>query len=196
MQGSVIAAALRFRLLLLGIAAGLIVLGGISLRQMHNDVVPELSSGPVLEVQTEALGLSSQEVEQYVTVPLENNLLDGIMNVWDVRSHSVPGLSTVDLYFQPGTTLLHARQLVEERLTNAFSLPNVAKPPQLIQPLSSSSRVLMIGLQSSKISTLLLSYLARWVVRPRLSGVPGVANVAIFGQKDRQLQVLVDPTRL
>ena len=54
----------------------------------------------MLEVQTEALGLSSQEVEQYVTVPLENNLLDGIMNVWDVRSHSIPGLSSVDLYFE------------------------------------------------------------------------------------------------
>jgi multidrug efflux pump subunit AcrB len=196
MLASVIAAALRFRMLLAGIAAGLLVLGGISLHSMHDDVVPELASGPVLEVQTEALGLSSQEVEQYVTVPMENNLLDGIMGVWDERSQSIPGLSTVDLYFEPGTTVLHARQLVTERLTNAFSLPNVSKPPLLIQPLSSTSRVLMIGLSSSSVDPLELSYLARWVVRPRLEGVPGVANVAIFGQEDRQIQVLVDPTRL
>jgi Cu/Ag efflux pump CusA len=189
-------AALRFRLLLITLAAGVIVLGGLSLRQMHADAVPELASSPVLEVQTEALGLSSQEVEQYVTVPLENNLLDGIMGVWDVRSHSIPGLSTVDLYFEPGTTVLRARQLVEERLTNAFSLPNVSKPPQLIQPLSSSSRVLMIGLTSKSLGPLELSYLARWVIKPRLQGVPGVANVAIFGQQDRQIQVLVDPSRL
>jgi len=193
---AVLSAALRFRLLLIGIAAGLIVLGAISLRQMPRDVVPELASGPVLEVQTEALGLSSQEVEQYVTVPMENNLLDGIMDVWDVRSQSVPGLSTVDLYFEPGTTVLHARQLVEERLTNAFSLPNVSKPPQLIQPLSSSSRALMVGLSSTKLDPLYLSYLARWVVKPRLSGVPGVANVAIFGQKDWQMQVQVNPATL
>jgi Cu/Ag efflux pump CusA len=194
--GSILRASLRFRVLLVGLAAGLIVLGAISLRQMHNDVLPELSNGPVLEVQTEALGLSSQEVEQYITVPMENNLLDGVMGVWDVRSQSIPGLSTVDLYFEPGTTTLHARQLVEERLTNAFSLPNVAKPPLLIQPLSSTSRAMMIGLRSSTVNPLELSYLARWVVKPRLAGVPGVANVAIFGQQDRQIQVQVDPARL
>ncbi len=196
MIGGVLASALRFRVLLLGVALGVIVLGALSLRRMPSDAVPELSSGPVLEVQTEALGLSSQEVEQYVTVPLENNLLDGVMDVWDVRSHSIPGLSTVDLYFEPGTTTLHARQLVEERLTNAFSLPNVSKPPLLIQPLSSSARVLMIGLRSQTLSPLELSYLARWIVKPRLAGVTGVANVAIFGQQDRQIQVQVDPARL
>ncbi len=193
---AVLAGALRFRMLLLGLAAALIAVGIIALPGMHDDVLPELASGPVLEVQTEALGLSSQEVEQYVTVPLENNLLDGIMGVWDVRSDSIPGLSKVDLYFEPETTELHARQLVEERLTNAFSLPNVSKPPLLIQPLSTSSRALLIGLSSRAVDPLELSYLARWVVKPRLSGVPGVANVAIFGQEDRQIQVQVDPQRL
>ena len=196
MVRSVLAGALRFRMLLLGAAVGLIVLGVVALQQMPNDAVPELASGPVLEVQTEALGLSGKEVEQYITVPLENNLLSGIMGVWDMRSNSVPGLSSVDLYFEPGTTVLHARQLVQERLTNAFSLPNVSKPPLLIQPLSSSSRVMMIGLTSKSLSGIELSYLARWIVKPRLSGVPGVANVAIFGQQDRQLQVLVDPATL
>jgi Cu/Ag efflux pump CusA len=196
MVRSVLAASLRFWMLVVGIAAGVIVLGVVSLRQMPTDAVPELASGPVLNVQTEALGLSSSEVEQYVTVPLENTLLDGIMGVWDVRSDSVPGLSSVNLYFEPGTTLLHARQLVQERLTNAFSLPNISKPPLLVQPLSSTGRVMLIGLTSKSLDPLELSYLARWVVKPRLSGVPGVANVAIFGQRDRQIQVLVDPARL
>ena len=193
---SLLAAVLRFRMLVLGAAAALIVLGVVSLRHMHNDVVPELGAGPVLEVQTEALGLSSQEVEQYVTVPLENNLLDGVMGVWDVSSHSIPGVSTVDLYFEPGIGTLRARQLVQERLTNAFSLPNVSQPPQLIQPLSTSSRAMLIGLSSPSVNALELSYLARWIVKPRLVGVPGVANVTIFGQRDRQLQVQVDPARL
>ena len=196
MLEAVLAGALRFRMLLVGVALGVIVLGALSLRNMPSDVVPELASGPVLEVQTEALGLSSQEVEQYVTVPLENNLLDGVMDVWDVRSQSIPGLSTVDLYFEPGTSTLHARQLVEERLTNAFSLPNVSKPPQLIQPMSTTARVLLIGLRSTTLSPIELSYLARWIVKPRISGVAGVANVAIFGQQDRQIQVQVNPSRL
>jgi Cu/Ag efflux pump CusA len=192
----VLSGVLRFRMLALGLAAALIAAGAISLPKMHNDVLPELGSGPVLEVQTEALGLSGQEVEQYITVPLENNLLDGVMGVWDVRSDSIAGLSRVDLYFEPGTTELHARQLVEERLANAFSLPNVAKPPLLIQPLSTSSRTLLIGLNSRTVNPLELSFLARWIVKPRLSAVPGVANVAIFGQQDRQIQVQVDPRRL
>src|SRR5262249_23946562 len=55
---------------------------------------------------------------------------------------------------------------------------------------------MMIGLSSKTLSPLELSYLARWVVKPRLSGVPGVANIAIFGQRDRQIQVLVDPAKL
>jgi Cu/Ag efflux pump CusA len=193
---AVIGISLRFRMLLVAAAAGLIALGIFALPKTHSDVLPELSQGPVLEVQTESPGLSSQEVEQYITVPEENNLLDGIMGVWDVRSRSTPGLSTVDLYFEPGTTTLHARQLVEERLTNSFSLPAVNKPPLLIQPLSSSSRALLIGLNSTKLDPLELSYLARWVVKPRLAGVTGVANVAIFGQQDRQIQVQVDPAKL
>ncbi len=196
MLEAVLAGALRFRMLLVGVALGVIVLGALSLQNMSSDVVPELASGPVLEVQTEALGLSSQEVEQYVTVPLENNLLDGVMDVWDVRSQSIPGLSTVDLYFEPGTSTLHARQLVEERLTNAFSLPNVSKPPQLIQPMSTTARVMLIGLRSTTLSPIELSYLARWIVKPRIAGVAGVANVAIFGQQDRQIQVQVNPARL
>src|SRR5438270_2643008 len=140
MIASILATALRFRVLLLALSLGLLIVGGLSLQRMPVDVAGELGSGPLLEVQTEALGLSSQEVEQYVTVPLENNLLDGVMGVWDVRSHSVPGLSTVELYFEPGTSVANDRLLVQERLTNAFSLPNISKPPQLLQPISSSGR--------------------------------------------------------
>jgi Cu/Ag efflux pump CusA len=196
MLEGLLAGALRFRMLLVGLAAGMIAIGIVTLPKMHTDVLPELSQGPVLQVQTESPGLSAQEVEQYITVPMENNLLDGVMGVWDVRSQSTPGLATVDLYFEPGTTTLHARQLVEERLTNSFSLPAVNKPPQLIQPLSTTSRAVMIGLNSSTVSPLQMSYLARWIVKPRLAGVPGVANVAIFGQQDRQIQVQVDPSKL
>ena len=196
MLEGLLAGALRFRMLLVGVAAGMIAIGIVTLPKMHTDVLPELSQGPVLEVQTESPGLSAQEVEQYITVPMENNLLDGVMGVWDVRSQSTPGLAAVDLYFEPGTTTLHARQLVEERLTNSFSLPAVNKPPLLIQPLSTTSRAVMIALNSTTVDPLQLSYLARWIVKPRLAGVSGVANVAIFGQQDRQIQVQVDPSKL
>ena len=101
--------------------------------------------------------------------------------------------------FEPGTDVLDARQVVQERLTQAVGvagLPQVAKLPQMIQPLSSSNRLSMIKLSSDDLSPIEVSVLARWVITPRLMGVPGVANVSVWGFRDRQLQVLVDPARL
>ena len=89
-----------------------------------------------------------------------------------------------------------ARQMVQERLTQAHYLPNVSLPPVMLPPLSSTSRVMAIGLTSEKLSTVQLSILARWTVRPRLMGIPGVANVSVWGLRDRELQVRVDPQEL
>jgi Cu/Ag efflux pump CusA len=151
----------------------------------------------MVEIQTEALGLSAAEVEQLVTVPLEQDLLNGVAWLERIRSESVPGLSRIELIFQPGTNVLKARQLVQERLIQApGGIPNVSKAPVVLQPLSSTSRVMMIGLSSQELSLIDMSVLARWKIRPRLMGVPGVANVAIWGQQERQLQVQVDPEKL
>ncbi len=189
------AGVLRFRLLILAIALGVLSLGVIQLRQASVDVLPEFTP-PYAEIQTEALGLSADEVEQLITVPLEADLLNGVEGVDVIRSESVPGLSSIVLVFAPGTDVYRARQLVEERLTQAHALPNVSKPPTLLQPLSSSNRVLMIGLSSSNLSLIEQSVIARWTIRPQLMGVPGVANVAVWGMRDQQLQVQVDPTEL
>jgi Cu/Ag efflux pump CusA len=186
---------LRFRLLVLGVAAAVVALGIGTLRQAPVDVLPEFSP-PYAEIQTEALGLSADEVEQLITVPLEADLLNGVEGVDVIRSQSVPGMSSIVLVFARGTDVYRARQLVEERLAQAHALPNVSRPPTLLQPLSSSNRVLMIGLSSDRISPIEQSVIARWTVRPRLMGVPGVANVSIWGMRDQQLQVQVDPERL
>jgi Cu/Ag efflux pump CusA len=85
---------------------------------------------------------------------------------------------------------------VQERLTQAFVLPNVSKPPVMLQPVSSTGNVMLIGLTSRQLSLIDLSVLARWTIVPRLLSVPGVADVSTFGEADRQLQVLVDPARL
>ena len=102
------------------------------------------------------------------------------------------------MVFQPGTDIFNGRALVQERLTQAHALPNVSKPPLMLHPKSSSSRVLMIGLSdgAKKLTAIEKGILARWTIRPRLLGVPGVANVAIWGQREQQLQVQVDPRRL
>ena len=108
----------------------------------------------------------------------------------------MPGLSSIVLTFEPGTDVLRARQLVQERLTLSFAIPNVAKPPIIIQPLSTTNRVMMVGLSSTTISPIEMGVLARWNIRPALLAVPGVANVAIWGQRERQLQVQVQPQKL
>jgi Cu/Ag efflux pump CusA len=195
MLRSLISASVRFRFLLIAVAAGVMALAVAAVPGIHADVLPE--TAPVTaRIQTEAPGLSAPEVESLVTVPLEKNLLEGVMGVTDVTSDSVPGLSQINLDFAPGTNLYQARQLVQERLTQAFVLPNVSKPPVLLQPVSSTGNVMLIGLTSSRLSQIDLSVLARWTIVPRLLGVSGVADVSTFGEADRQLQVLVDPARL
>jgi multidrug efflux pump subunit AcrB len=118
------------------------------------------------------------------------------MGVTDVTSDSISGLSQIDLHFAPGTGLYQARQLVQERLTQAFILPNVSAPPVMRQPISSTGNVMLVGLTSKTLSLVDLSVLARWTIVPQLLGVAGVAEVATFGQADRQLQVLVNPAVL
>jgi CzcA family heavy metal efflux pump len=192
----IVGSSLKLRFMVVPLAAGLILLGVTQLRQMPVDVLPEFTP-PLVDIQTEALGLSAQEVEQLVTVPLEQDLLNGVAFLDQIRSQSLPGLSRIELIFQPGTDVLAARQLVQERLIQApGGIPNVSKAPVMLQPLSSTSRVMMVGLSSGNVSLIDMSVLARWKIRPRLMGVPGVANVAIWGQRERQLQVQVDPERL
>ncbi|MFO0758030.1 MAG: efflux RND transporter permease subunit [Byssovorax sp.] len=187
--------ALRLRVLVLAAALILILAGIRAVRSTPLDVFPEFAP-PRVEIQTEAPGLSTEEVESLVTVPLEN-ALNGTSWLKTIRSKSVLGLSSVVLLFEEGTDLLRARQLVQERLSvEASRLPAVARAPVMLPPLSSMSRAMKIGLSSATLGQMELSDLARWTIRPRLMAVPGVANVAIWGQKDRQYQILIDPDRL
>ena len=156
----IVAGSIRFRLLVVAVAVATMVVGANRLRSMPVDVLPEFVP-PTVEIQTEALGLSAAEVEQLITVPMEQDLLNGVAFLDDIRSQSVPGLSRILLVFEPGTNLFRARQVVAERLTQAHALPQVSKPPQMLQPLSSTNRVLMIGLSSEKVSALEMSVQAR-----------------------------------
>ncbi len=159
------------------------------------DVFPEFAP-PRVEIQTEAPGLSTEEIDSLVTAPIEN-ALNGIPFLDHIRSKSVLGLSSIQLYFERGSDLLIARQLVQERLSLAASrLPRVVNQPTILPPLSSLSRAMKIGLWSETLSQMDLTVLSKWTIRPRLMAVAGVANVAIWGDYDRQFQVLVDPDRL
>ena len=191
----IVASSVRSRGVVVVLGIAVLVLGAVQLNDLPKAAMPEFSPTTV-EVQTEALGLSAQEVEQLVTTPLEQDLLNGVAFLDSIRSESVPGLSRIEMIFEPGTEVNDARQVVNERLTQAHALPNVSKPPQMMQPLSSMSRVLMVRVSSDERSMMELGLLGRWTIRPKLMSVPGVSNVAMWGHQEQQLQVQVDPERL
>src|SRR5438094_6131434 len=117
-----VSTSLRFRIVVLALSVLLIVYGVRTLQNTRLDVFPEFAP-PYVEIQTEAPGLSTEEVESLVSVPLEN-ALNGTAGVKTIRSKSVLGLSSIVLIFNEGTDLLRARQLVQERLAvEATRLP-------------------------------------------------------------------------
>lgn len=207
-----IEASLRLRILVVAAAVVLVVAGIRTADDVPLDVFPEFAP-PVVEIQTEVPGISTDEVESLVTTPIENSL-NGIPFLDTIRSKSVLGLSSVRLIFAQGTDLLTARNLVQERLaTLAGTLPTASRPPRILPPLSSLSRCLKIGLWKEgpddaetlddRARVLAdvdaqrdMTVVAKWTIRPRLMAIHGVANVAIWGEKEPQLQVVVDPDRL
>ena len=174
MLNAVIQTCLRSRLMVVVVALVLMGFGVARLRHMPVDILPEFSL-PYVEIQTESLGLSAEEVDQLITLGMEQDLLNGVPWLRTIRSESVPGLSSIVLVFEPGTNIMKARQMVSERMTQAVALPHVSKPPAMLQPLSATSRVLIVGLSSKSLSPIQMSVLARWTITPRLMGVPGVA---------------------
>ena len=188
----IVATSLRFRYVVAGLAIALLYVGTLLIGDQKLDVFPEFAPVSV-EIQTACLGLSPSEVEALTTVPLEA-ALHGVPGVYDIRSSSEPELSAIFLYFRGGTDVLRARQLVQERLqTTAPTLPTWCDPPQLYPIVSATSRVMQIGLTSRTVSPEDLSMIAQWTIRPRLMRVPGVANVAIWGQRPKQIMVEADP---
>ena len=186
---------LKFRALVVAIAVAMMAFGGVQLSTASVDVFPEFAP-PKVEIQTIAIGLTAAEVEQLVTVPLED-ALNGVEGLDEIRSKSVEQLSSIVLIFAPGADLLKARQLVSERIATVTpSLPTWAAPPVMLQPLSSTSRVMKIGLTSDQRSLMEMSMITYWKIRAHLLRVPGVANIAIWGERLQMLQVQAIPEKL
>jgi CzcA family heavy metal efflux pump len=191
----IVASSLRFRWLVLFGAIALLVAGAAKIRSAQVDVFPEFAP-PRVEIQTLATGNSSSQVEELITIPLEEQL-NGIDGLEELRSKSIADLSAIELIFRRGTNEVRARQLVQERMAAITpSLPTFAAPPFMMPAVSAASRVMKIGLTSDKISPTELSTIAYWKIRQRLLRVPGVANVAIWGERLQQEHIQVDPRKL
>ena len=186
----IVRSSLRFRFLLVAAAAGLLFFGAAKLFRTPVDVFPEFAP-PRVEIQTLAVGLTASEVEGLITVPLEQ-ALNGTANLDLMRSKSVSQLSSIELIFKLGTNLLRDRELVQERLANVVpTLPTWAAPPVMMPPVSATSRIMKIGMTSKTQSLIDMSMTSYWTIRERLLRVPGVANVAIWGERLKMPQVQV-----
>src|SRR5205809_4176260 len=191
----IVGSSLKFRFLVIAAAAAMMYFGVERLRSMPVDVFPEFAP-PIVEIQTEGIGMTANEVEELITGPMEEQLR-GTPELDVLRSKSVVGLSAIRLIFKMGTDVLHARQLVQERLELAARvLPRSAGAPIMLQPLSATSRAMKIGITSKEHSLMDLSMIAYWTIKFRLLQVPGVANVPIWGDRIKHLAELVDPDKL
>jgi CzcA family heavy metal efflux pump len=191
----IVGSSLKFRFIVVALAAAMMFFGIAQLRDSPMDVFPEFAP-PRVEIQTPCLGLSAEEVESLVSVPLEQ-ALNGLDGMEILRSKSLPDLSSIEMLFKLGTDEILTRQLVQERVATVIStLPTWAAPPFIMAPVSTTGRVMKIGVSSKTVSVMDLSMIAYWKIRARLLQVRGVANIPIWGERVRMPQVRVDPVRM
>ncbi|HYR43312.1 MAG TPA: efflux RND transporter permease subunit, partial [Terriglobia bacterium] len=195
MLNRVILWSIENRVVVFGLALVLFVFGIYATVQAPLDVFPDFAP-PQVVIQTEAPGMSAEEVEQLVTLPLETQL-NGTAQLETIRSSSIVGLSVITCVFQSGTDIFRARQLVSEKLQLASAhLPTTVGAPQMMPIISNVGIILKVSLTSEKTSLRDLRTLADWTIRPRLLAVPGVAQVTTFGGEVKQYQVIPDPVKL
>ena len=195
MLSSLVRFSIRFRGVVIALACLLLAYGLYTIGVARLDVFPEFAP-PLAIVQTEAAGLSAEQVEVLVTQRIEN-ALGGTLGVASMKSKSLQGLSLITVTFTDATDVQRARQLTNERLSAlAASLPAGVRPPALLPLTSSTSVVLIAGLTSATRSLGELHDFAEWTLKPQLMGLPGIADVVVFGGDTRQFQVQVEPQRL
>jgi heavy metal efflux system protein len=184
--------ALRRRLAVI-IAALLLAGSGVwAFRQLKLEAYPDISD-PGVVVITVLPGFAAEEVEQQVTVPIER-ALNNTPFVIGRRSRTIFGLSVVELTFDDKVDDYFARQLVLERLRDA-ELPEGVTPA--LGPLSSGiSEFFRYTLVGPGWDAMRLREIQDWVISPRLTQVPGVAEVVTFGGQVRQYLIEIDPSAL
>ena len=193
MLNKIIQWSIKNRLIVVIAACVLLVYGGIIAMRAPLDVFPDLTA-PTVTILTESHGMAPEEVEALVSLPIEASM-NGTAGVFRVRSNSAAGISIVFVDFNFGTDIYRARQLVTEKL-GQVRLPAGIRPPVLGPISSTMGEIMLISMTSKTTSSMELRSLADWVIRPRLLGVPGVAQVMIIGGDTKQYQVLVDPAKL
>src|SRR6266699_249250 len=186
---------LRFRGVVVALACLVSIYGLYVSFNAKLDVFPNFVQ-PQVVIQTEAPGLSPEQIEVLVTRPVES-MVNGLGDMESLRSESIQGLSIITAVFKEGTDVFRARQMLAEKLVETTgTLPVSVKTPRMTPLTSSTMDLLKIGLVSHKLTPMQLRTFADWTLKPRLLSVPGVAKCSSFGGEVRQLQIQVLPERL
>ena len=195
MVQSIIKFALNNRLLVLALTLVVCIAAIYTLKDMETDVFPDLTA-PTVVIMTEADGMAPEEVERFVTFPIET-AVNGSTGIRRVRSQSAQGYSIVWVEFDWDMEVYKARQVVTERLQSVQeNLPEGTGSPTLMPQSSIMGEIYVVALTADSTSNMELRTLSEWVLRPRILAVNGVANVTVFSRESKQYQVTVDPNKL
>lgn len=186
---------LKFKGIIIALATIVVFYGIFVITRAKYSIFPNFAP-PEVVIQTEAPGLSPEQVEQLVTQPIEN-ILNGTRDMVSMRSGSIQGVSKITLTFKNKSDIYQDRQMIAERLTTVTgSLPAGVKAPTMTPLTSTMGRILVLGLTSQKQSLMKLRSVADWTLKPQLLAVPGVGNVTVFGKEVKELQIQVKPDAL
>ena len=188
-----VALAVNRRFLMVGLFAVVIIGGLIAFRQLNIEAYPD-PTPPMVDIVTQSPGMSSEEIERYITIPIETQVA-GIKNLRTIRTISLYGLSDVKLQFSFDYTYDEALQQVLNRLSQLAPLPNNVQPQ--ISPLSAVGEIYRYRLVGPpNYSVLDLKTLQDWVLQRRFRSVPGVIDVTGWGGKTKTYEVQVDFNKL
>src|SRR5499426_2893176 len=192
-MNALIAFALKHRALMLVLFVMIFAGGIVAFRQLNIEAYPD-PTPPMVDVVTQSPGLSAEEIERYITIPIETQT-SALRNLTSIRSISLYGLSDVKLQFSFAFTYDEALQQVLNRLSQLPALPNNVQPQ--ISPLSPTGEIYRYRLVGPPgYSVLDLKTLQDWVLQRRFRAVPGVIDVIGWGGKTKTFELQVDFNKL
>src|SRR3979490_1231103 len=192
-MNAVIAFSLKHRVLMVVLFVMMLAGGIIAFRELNIEAYPD-PTPPMVDVVTQSPGLSAEEIERYITIPIETQTA-GLKNLNSIRTISLYGLSDVKLQFNFNYTYEEALQQVLNRLSQLPPLPNGVQPGiSPVSPIGEIYRYRLVG--PSGYSVMDLKTLQDWVLQRRFRGVPGVGAAPGWGGKTKTYELRIDFNRL
>ena len=192
-MNAIVSFALRQRVLMIVVLCTVLAAGAASFLKLNIEAYPD-PVPPLVDIVTQSTGQSAEEIERYITIPLEIQMA-GIPNVQAIRTISLFGLSDVKVQFTYDFTYTQAEQWVTNRLSQLGSLPNGAQPQiSPTSPIGEIYRYRVVGPPNYSVTD--LKTLQDWVLERRFKAVPGVIDVTGWGGKTKTYDIAIDPRKL